>query len=131
MDDAVIKPIRAMVKEEVKVLHGEVAKIKRDISDLKSNYFLYRVALEKLDRDIARIDSTLENHTEKLDIIDKQVGENMVELTEHSMILDQHTNKLDALQSDMVQVQQTGKATYELMQMVAEKLGIEVHQQNK
>jgi len=84
MDDAVVKPINEIVRNEIRPIRDEV----RGITE--------------------------------------QVAKNTVLLDDHSEILEEHSNKLDALQSDVIELRQTTEATYELTQLIAEKLKIKL-----
>lgn len=52
-------------------------------------------------------------------------------LDEHSKILDEHSGKLDSLTAEMIEVRQTGSDTYELLQLVAEKVGLDIPQKKQ
>lgn len=69
MTDEDLKKIKAALKEEVKPLHGELAKVKQEINELALNQIRSRSEITKLSRDLARIDSNIETLGEKADAL--------------------------------------------------------------
>lgn len=74
MVDEELKKISKILSEQIKPLHGEIARIHNELSGLKTNYLRSVTELSKIGKDIARIDSELESiketlneHTDKLD----------------------------------------------------------------
>ncbi len=72
--------LREVLKEELKnelhPIHGELAKLKKEISGLSLEIMSTNIKVEKIDREIARVDSNLESFTDgTYNRLDKFIGE--------------------------------------------------------
>lgn len=94
MTEQDIKRIAKTFDDRLKPLAGELARVKTELSGAKTNQFGILTELQKIGRDVARIDGALETINE--------------ELGKHTKILSDHTRKLNALW------EQTEKVTFEL-----------------
>jgi len=112
MDDAVVKPIKELVKiavapirEELSVIHEQVVKNTVQLNEHSEILDKHSEILDK--------HSVILNHHSKI-------------LDQHTKVLDQHSNKLDSLSVDMIFTRHTTEATLELLRLIAEKLGIKL-----
>ncbi len=95
MADDTIKQISQLLDSKIKPLHGEIAKIHHDLSDLRSSYLQNSVGIKNIRNDTARIDSELENirgSLENPDIGLKTINE---KLDLQAEMLDNHTETLN------------------------------------
>ena len=84
MSDEDFKKMKQIIKDEVKPLHGELAVFKRELSEIRFSSMRLTTEVSKLGKDAARIDSNIE-----------MLGE-----------------KVDALNADMLEIQNTTKAIW-------------------
>lgn len=87
MTDENLKKLLKALDEKFKPLHGEVARLSREVADLRSVYIGTRNELSRISKDTARMDSTLDD-------IRGTLGE--------------HTDKLDAILGDVIDLQNRG-----------------------
>ncbi len=87
MNDKDVKKITNVFDEKFKLLLGELARVRSEISGSKATQFRQYTELSRIGKDIARIDSVLESlseeskgHTKKLKKIDA-VWDQVVEIT--------------------------------------------------
>lgn len=83
-----LSKISKALSDQLKPLHGEIARIHREMSDLNLSYLRTSTELHKIGRDIARVDSELEGIKETLD---------------------QHTEKLDGQSAALIEIESTLK----------------------
>ena len=110
-DDKLVKLIRSAVKDEVKPLHGEMARVTRDVRDLKTSSIEISLRFDRATREtskeLARIDSNIETLTEKVDGLTEKVEE--------------LNDKLDASFVDIHRLQEQTGAIWTKLDVIDEK----------
>lgn len=71
MSDEDLKKIADVIRQENKPLHGELAKLKKDFSDLRFSGLRTRSELERISGDTARIDSSADEIREGIGKLEK------------------------------------------------------------
>ena len=69
MTDEDIKKIKLVFQEEIKPLHGEVAKLKQKLDESNIERLKANNNLRDLSKDLARLDSNIESLGEKIDAL--------------------------------------------------------------
>lgn len=64
MDDKAFKKLSSLLDKKVKPIHGELAKIDRDLRDLKLETTRNSIGLHKVEKELARFDSNIETLNE-------------------------------------------------------------------
>lgn len=69
MTDTDVKKIKDALKEEIKPLHGELAKLKQELDKSNIERVRTNTNLRDLSKDLARLDSNIESLGEKIDAL--------------------------------------------------------------
>ena len=94
MNDQDLKKFTKAVTDSLKPLHGEMAKIKKEVGSLRSIQFINSSETNKIGQDVARIDSTLDDIKETLDGHTKTLETHTRILGQHTKMLSEHTKTL-------------------------------------
>lgn len=122
MNDKDLKKFTKAVSDSLKPLHGEMARVKKEVGSLRSLQFLTSSETTRIGKDVARIDSTLDDIKETLDEHTKILGQQTKILGQHTKTLGEHGKKLDAvwehaakLTEDVAEIQITLELHTELL----------------
>ncbi|MDO8452165.1 MAG: hypothetical protein Q7S79_00260 [bacterium] len=69
MADIDLKKLSTLLDEKTKPLHGELARTTTELRTLKLNDLKTEIALHKISQDLARLDSNIETLSEKADCL--------------------------------------------------------------
>lgn len=95
-----LERISELLDEKLKPIHGEMARINQEVTELKLQVITTHGDVRELTRHVARLDSNLTTANEKLD---------------------EHGEHLDAITAELHQVHKLASSTFDLLQVTREK----------
>ncbi|MBI2021802.1 hypothetical protein HYS93_02900 [Candidatus Daviesbacteria bacterium] len=103
MTDKGLKQIGQLLEDKLKLIHGEVARVNRELIDLNGFVASVRIDQIKFEKELARLDSNIVTLLERVDHPEKG--------------MDSVNEKLDILIGEMTEVKTLTKVTNELVRV--------------